>query len=753
MTTKSEGMMIPGKLKWYVILALALWLVFSGVAAAEQLYANESGWWRDGGAFNVNTAPIQAAVDAAGAGDAIFVHGGNYYENVDVDKPRLTLEGAGADVVTVRAADEGDHVFEVTADYVGISGFTATGAMGDIEWWMTGSGIRLTANHCRISDNNVLNNSYGISICYSNNNTLLKNTISNNSHNGIKLTSSSNNTLTNNALLNNSGGINLDHSSNNMLMSNNCSNNSCGINLDHSSNNTLTGNNCLGSNINGILLGSSNNNTLVKNVFIDNGLSILEDSYHNSVENNTVNGKPLVYLEDATDCTITNAGQVILVNCNNITAKDLNLSNTTVGIKLLGTDNSTIINTTNSNNGDGIDLRHSNNNTLSNNNCSNNYYGILIGNSNNNTLANNTANSNKHGGIHIGGSNNTLTNNTANSNVDDQGISLHSSSNNMIASNNCSNNCIGIELSDRSNNNMLINNTILNNGCGIELFFSSNNTLMDNNCLNNSDGIELGISSNNTLTKNVFIDDGLFVSDDSVLEDSYHNYHNNVEDNTVNGKPLVYLEDATDCTITNAGQVILVNCNNITAKDLNLSNTTVGIELLRTDNSVITNNTASNNRIGICLYSSSNNTITSNTASNNGEGIFLWDLNNNNTIYHNNLINNIHDNAYDHSGNNRWDSGSVGNYYSDYTGTDRDGIGDTTHPIHGGNSIDRFPLVQPWISPQKCNLTGNGEIIIATETPADAKPIIAETNVPGFGAVFVIAELLAITCFMMRRQE
>jgi len=37
MTTKSEGMMMPGKLKWCAILALALWLAFSGVAAAEQL--------------------------------------------------------------------------------------------------------------------------------------------------------------------------------------------------------------------------------------------------------------------------------------------------------------------------------------------------------------------------------------------------------------------------------------------------------------------------------------------------------------------------------------------------------------------------------------------------------------------------------------------------------------------------------------------------------------------------------------------
>ena len=49
MTTKSEGMMISGKLKWYAILTLALAaLAFCDMAAAEQLYVNESGWWRDG---------------------------------------------------------------------------------------------------------------------------------------------------------------------------------------------------------------------------------------------------------------------------------------------------------------------------------------------------------------------------------------------------------------------------------------------------------------------------------------------------------------------------------------------------------------------------------------------------------------------------------------------------------------------------------------------------------------------------------
>ena len=56
------------ELKWYLI--LALWLAFSGVAAAEQLYVNESGGWWVGGVFNASTTPIQVVV---GAGDAIYV--------------------------------------------------------------------------------------------------------------------------------------------------------------------------------------------------------------------------------------------------------------------------------------------------------------------------------------------------------------------------------------------------------------------------------------------------------------------------------------------------------------------------------------------------------------------------------------------------------------------------------------------------------------------------------------------------------
>ena len=84
----TQNRMIAGRA---IISALVLAaLAFSGVAAGEQFYVNESGWWQEGGAFNASETPISAAVGAASAGDAIFVWNGSYSENVVVDK-RLTL--------------------------------------------------------------------------------------------------------------------------------------------------------------------------------------------------------------------------------------------------------------------------------------------------------------------------------------------------------------------------------------------------------------------------------------------------------------------------------------------------------------------------------------------------------------------------------------------------------------------------------------------------------------------------------------
>jgi len=299
-----------------------------------------------------------------------------------------------------------------------------------------------------------------------------------------------------------------------------------------------------------------------------------------------------------------------------------------------------------------------------------------------------------------------------------------------ISDNNASNNWYGIAL-NYSSSNTLLNNNVSNNKFGIAPDYSTDNTLQSNTVSNNDDGIYMWYSSNNTLTNNIFINDGFFIDEGS--------YKNNVENNTVNGKPLAYLEDASNFIIQSAGQVILVNCTNITVENLNISNAGVGVELWETDdckiasnnvssntfgillgyssNNILKDNIASNKLGGIYLYYSSGNALTTNTASNNEVGIYLYSSSNN-TLSHNNLIDNTDHNAYDDSGTNTWDSGSEGNYYSDYNGTDPDGdgIGEIPYDIPGGESVDHFPLMRPWSAPpQKGDLNSDG-----TLTPADA---------------------------------
>ena len=463
---------------------------------------------------------IQAAVDNASVGDTIYVYNGSYLENVNVNK-QVTLQGEGADVVTVSAALTSDHVFEVTADYVNISGFKVTGATNS-----PGAGIYLGSgvHHANISDNSASNNDYGIYLFFSSNNTLSNNTVSDNDY-GIYLSSSSNNTFISNNVSDNNywenWGITLSSSNNNTLIDNNISKNYYGIRFSASSNNTFSNNIVSFNNHKGVYLSSSSNNTLIDNIFIEDGLDVYQ-SYKNNITNNTVNGRTLAYFEDKSDLIIrnVNAGQVILVNSSNITVESINVSNTRYGITLWNTNNCMINNTILDNSDYGIYLVSSSNNTLIDNTVSNNDYGIYLVSSNNNTLNNNTASNTVMGMWLSSSSNNTLNNNTA-SNNSIRGMWLDSSSNNTLNNNTASNNSIrGMRLDSSSNNtlnnntadgiylvsssnNTLSNNFVSNNSEGIGLDSSSYNNLMDNNVTNNSNGIGLhSISDNNNLTNN-----------------------------------------------------------------------------------------------------------------------------------------------------------------------------------------------------------------------------------------------------------
>ena len=418
---------------------------------------------------NINTGKnfgtIQAAIDDSDTqeGHTITVDPETYTENVNVNKQITVKSTSGNPVDTiVQALNSNDYLFEVTAEYVNIFGFTVKGATGSGK-----AGIYLGngANHCNISYNIATNNDYGIRLVSSSNNKLSANVIHDNKYN----------------------------------------------------------------------FGVSGND--------------LQYFVHDIDTSNTVNGKPIYYWVNENDREVPDdAGYVAVVNSNNITVKDLTLTNNGQGVLFAYTSDSNVENI----------------NTLS------NYIGIYLHSSINNNVTSNSVNSNDYHGISLSCStNNNITNNIANSNKYD-GITLDASSNNILTYNSVSGNERGISLYS-SNNSALTNNTANSNKYGIRLYSSNSNTVSSNSLnLNGNDGIYVKSSNDNTLTNNII---------------------------NSNGDDGIYLSSSADNNLTN---------NNVS------NNADKGIHLYKSSNNVIFSNIISNNNYGIRLRYSSSNTIYNN---------------------------------------------------------------------------------------------------------------------------------------------
>ncbi len=435
---------------------------------------------------------------------------------------------------------------------------------------------------------------------------IINNICIDNNLDGIKLKNSSGCTVTDNTCTDSDLGINLYLSFNSTLLNNTCTNNDWhGIGLEDSSDSTLINNTCTNNDIFGIWMYYCSGSTIANNNFYNNGLYIYCPN-----------------IEDYLSCTIEN---------NTVNDKKISFyadrSNIIISEPIYGQlifrscSEITVINQELSDTTTGVSIDQCNDVTLENINFNNNYY---------------------YGTVFQYSSNITLTDNTF------------------------TNNNLGI-WSIASSNVTLTNNTFTNNDKGFYLTRSFNATLINNTCINNKRADELDDCSSSTLINNTFYNNGLSISEDS-LED-YLTY--NVENNTVNDKKFGFYINRNNIIISEPiyGQLILINCTEITVINQELSNASTGLSLSLCENATLMNNFCNNNYFsGISMGGSSSATLTNNTCNNNGNNGITLSSSSNATLIDNTCINNymngirlrdssnatLIDNTCD---NNYWDTG------------------------------------------------------------------------------------------------
>jgi parallel beta-helix repeat protein len=200
-------------------------------------------------------------------------------------------------------------------------------------------------------------------------------------------------------------------------------------------------------------------------------ISVKAGTYNENVKVN----KQLTLIGDGAEVTFIKAADsnkhVMNVSSSNVVVSGFNVSGSTAvdpiygsGIRLTSVSNVSLLHNYASHNLYGIYLEYSNNNTIVDNYISSNHWGINLENNDcYNTIMGNNASLNNNYGIVIwaSSSNNTVTGNTVSKNG--RGITLGYSEHNIIASNNISENLIGVEIQQVSNVNTVYHNNIIDN--------------------------------------------------------------------------------------------------------------------------------------------------------------------------------------------------------------------------------------------------------------------------------------------------
>ena len=221
---------------------------------------------------------IQDAIFESNDGDIITVQPGTYHENLMINK-KISIHGSGPNNTNITSLGQ-THIVLIKKSQVKFSGFTLKFIDPEIEELYSLNGIKLeNVENVQFYNNNCPNST-----------------------------------------------IELFGSTYNSIYNNNCST----IELTNSNFNNIFNNTIIKTDeISGILSIWSESNTIKDNTLISCELklvgTVLSHFNTHTIENNKIDSKPLIYLKNANEGEVIHqAGQIILVNCNNILVENQN---------------------------------------------------------------------------------------------------------------------------------------------------------------------------------------------------------------------------------------------------------------------------------------------------------------------------------------------------------------------------------------------------------------------------------------------